>query len=57
LQVEEEVKMEVEEMDGDGDNEEVPFGFPIQDTVINVHIKNIPPYVLPNFNGMRSKYP
>ena len=49
--------MEVEEMDGDGDNEEVPFGFPIQDTVINVHIKNIPPYVLPNFNGMRSKYP
>ena len=42
-------------MDGDDDNEEYPLGFPIQDTNINVHMKNIPPYFLPNFHGMRSE--
>ena len=44
-------------MDGDDDNEEDPLGFPIQDTDISVHIKNIPPYFLPNFHGMTSKDP
>ena len=31
-------------MDGDDDNEEDPFGFPIQETHIKVHINNVPPY-------------
>ncbi len=44
-------------MDGDDDNEEYPLGFPIQDTDINVHMKNIPPSFLPNFHGMRSEDP
>ena len=35
----------VEEMDGDDDNEEDPLGFPIEDIDINVHMKNIHPYV------------
>jgi hypothetical protein len=51
------VTNEVEEMDGDDDNEEDPFGFPIQETDINVQMKNIHPYVLPNFKGMRSEDP
>ena len=45
---------EVEEMDGDDDNEEDPFGFPIQETNFNAHMKKIPPSVLPNFKGMGS---
>ena len=36
-------------MDGD------PFGFTIQETNVNVQMKNIPPFVLPNFKGMRSE--
>jgi hypothetical protein len=44
-------------MDGDDDNEEDPFGFPIQETDINVQMKNIHPSVLPNFKGMRSEDP
>ncbi len=44
-------------MDGDDDNEEDPFGFPIQETNVNVHMNNVPPSVLPNFKGMRSKDP
>jgi hypothetical protein len=51
------VTNEVEEMDGDDDNEEDPFGFPIQETDINVQMKNIHPSVLPNFKGMRSEDP
>jgi hypothetical protein len=51
------VTNEVEEMDGDDDNEEDPFGFPIQEIDINVQMKNIHPYVLPNFKGMRSEDP
>jgi len=42
-------------MDGDDDNEEDPFGFPIQVIDINVHMKNIPPFVLPNFKGIKSE--
>lgn len=38
---------EDEEMDGD------PFGFPIQETDVNVQMKNIPPSILLNFKGMR----
>ena len=45
------MKKEDEEMDGD------PFGFPIQETNVNVQMKNIPPSVLSNFKGMRSKDP
>lgn len=41
-------------MNGYDDNEEDPFGFPIHETDINVHMKNIPPSVLINFKGMRS---
>ena len=44
-------------MGGDDDNEENYFGFPIQETEINVHMKNIPPSVLPNFKGMRLEDP
>jgi len=44
-------------MDGHDDNEEDPFGFPIQDTDINEHMKNIPPSFLPNFHGLRSEDP
>ena len=47
----------VGEMYEDGDNEEDPLRFPIQDTDISVHMKNIPPYFLPNFHGMRSEDP
>jgi len=36
-------------MDGEDDNEEYPFGFPIQETDVNGHMKNIPLFVLPNF--------
>lgn len=43
-------------MDGDYDNEEDPFGFPIQEIDVNGHMKNIPPSVLLNFKGMRSEY-
>lgn len=42
-------------MDGNDENEEAPFGFPIQETDINVHMKNIPPSILPNLKGMRSE--
>ena len=38
----------------DDDNEEYTFGFLIQETDINGHMKNITPSVLPNFKGMRS---
>jgi hypothetical protein len=51
------VTNEVEEMDGDDDNKEDPFGFPIQEIDINVQMKNIHPSVLPNFKGMRSEDP
>lgn len=51
------MKKKVGEMDGEDDNEEDHFGFPIQETNFNVHMKNIPPSVLPNFKGMRSKDP
>jgi len=44
-------------MDGDDDNEEDPLGFPIQDTDGSVHMKNIPPYFLPKFHGLRSEDP
>ena len=44
-------------MDGDDGNEEDTFGFPIQETDINVHMKNIPPSVLRNFKGVRSEDP
>jgi len=44
-----------EEMDGNDENEEDPLGFPIQDTDVIVHMKNIPPYFLPNFHGLRSE--
>ena len=44
-------------MDGDDDNEEDPFGFPIQENNVNVHMKNIPQFVLPNFKGMISEDP
>ena len=47
----------VEEMDGDDDNEEDPLGFPIQDTDGSVYMKNIPPYFLPKFHGIRLKDP
>lgn len=47
----------VEEMDGDGDNEEDPLGFPIQDIYGSVHMKNIPPYFLPKFHGLRLEDP
>ena len=40
-------------MHGDDDNEEDILGFLIQDTDVNVHMKNIPPSFLPNFHGMR----
>ena len=43
----------VEGMDGDGDNEEDPLGFPIQDTNGSVHMKNIPPSFLPRIHGLR----
>lgn len=42
---------EGEEIDGDR------FGFPIQETDVNVRMKNIPPSVLPNFKGMRLEDP
>ena len=44
-------------MDGYDDNEEYPIGFPIQDTDVSVHMKNIPPYFLPNFHGTRLEDP
>jgi len=53
LQVEE-ITKEDEEMDGDDDNNEDPFGFPIQETNVNVQMNNIPPSVLPNFKGTRT---
>ena len=42
-------------MDGYDDNEEDLIWFPIQDMDISVPMKNIPPYFLPNFHGMRTK--
>jgi len=36
---------------------EVAFGFPIVDPTVNVQMKNIPPFVLPHFHGMVTKYP
>ena len=47
----------VEKIDGDGENEEDPLGFPIQDTDINVHMKNIPPFFFPKFHGLTSEDP
>lgn len=44
-------------MDGDDENEEDPFGFPIQEIYMNVYMKNKPPIVLPNFKGMRLEDP
>jgi len=41
----------------DDDNEEDHIGFPIQDTDISVHLKNIPPSFLLNFHGMRLEDP
>ncbi|MCY6488090.1 hypothetical protein, partial [Actinobacillus pleuropneumoniae] len=45
----------VEEMDGD--DEEDPLRFPIQDTNGNVNMKNIPPSFLPKFHGLKSEGP
>ena len=45
----------VEEMDGD--DEEDPLGFPIQNTNGSVHMKNIPPSFLPKFHGLRLENP
>ena len=45
----------VEEIYGDDDNEEDPLEFPFQDTDGSVHMKNIPPYFLPKFHGLRSE--
>ena len=42
-------------MDGYDDNEEDLIGFLIQDMDISVPMKNIPPYFLPNFLGMRTE--
>jgi len=42
---------EDEEIDGD------PFGIPIEETDVNVQMKNIPLSVLPNFKAMRSEDP
>ena len=42
-------------MDGDDDNEEDLFGFPIEESDINIQMKNIHPSVLPNFKRMRSE--
>ena len=42
----------VEEMDGDDENEEDPLWFPIEHIDGSVHMKNIPPYFLPNFLGL-----
>jgi len=36
---------------------ETTFGFPILDLMLNVNMKNIPPFVLPNFIGMVTKDP
>lgn len=47
------MKKNEEEMDGDDDNEEDPLEFPIQDTDVNVHMKNIPPSFLAKFHGLR----
>ena len=44
-------------MDEDDENEEDPYGFPIQENDINVQMKKIHPYVLPNFKGMRLEGP
>ena len=44
-------------MYGHDDNEEDIIGFPIQDMDINVHMKNISPFFLPNFHGMRIEDP
>ena len=41
-------------MVGDDNNEEDPLGFPIQYIDISVDMKNIPPYFLPNYHGIRS---
>lgn len=43
--------------DGDDDNEEDPYGFPIQDIDSNFNIKNISPFVLLNFHDMWTKDP
>lgn len=40
-------------MNGYDDNEKDPFRFPIQEMDINVHMKNTPPSILPNFKAMR----
>lgn len=42
-------------MDEDDNNEEYPLGFPIQDTNVNIHMKNIPPSFIPDFHGMTSE--
>jgi len=42
-------------MDGYDENEKDPLIFPIQDTDGSVHMKNIPPYFLPKFHGLRSE--
>ena len=44
-------------MYGNDDNGEYPIGFLIKDTDVSVHMKNIPPYFLPNFHGLRSEDP
>ena len=44
-------------MDEYDDNEEYLIGFTIQDMDINVRMKNIPPYFLPKFHGMRIEDP
>ena len=44
-------------MDVDGDNEEYPLGFPIQDTDGSAHMKNIHPSFLPKFRGLTLEDP
>ena len=48
---------EFEEMDGNDDNEEDPFGFPILDEDTTTIMKNISPSILPNFHGLRNEDP
>ena len=39
----------------DDDNEDDPYGFPIQDTETNFSMNNISPSLIPNVYGMRTK--
>ena len=43
--------------DHEEENTDSTFGFPILDLAPNVNMKNIPPYVLPNFYGKNTEDP